>query len=258
MALQFSNWDDDEVPELKEVMSDGEYNSGSKSGSDNESTSKRNKPLPHPLTTKKPLPSQRTFSPPSDDMVSILSVDIGIKNLGYTIVSFHPNPSDASGVNISFGIANISERGGSDVISSRCKSLYTFLERITSNYHLVKIIIEKQVPTNVKAMELMYALYGMSMNVVSPDNVIIYDPKLKFTTLNVKYDTKNKRHKRQSINYARSIIEKLFDDKLDEFESHPKKDDISDSLNQCLIYMTANHMFERMTISDLKGLYDIC
>lgn len=254
MALQFSNWDDDEVPEMKDVMSDDE----SDSGTDVVPTHSVKRTFPHPLTTKKPLPSQRIISPSSsDDMVSILSVDIGIKNLGYTIVSFHPNPSDASEVNISFGIANISERGGSDVISSRCKSLYTFLERITSNHHLVKIIIEKQVPTNVKAMELMYALYGMSMNVVSPDNVIIYDPKLKFTTLNVKYDTKNKRHKRQSINYARSIIEKLFDNKLDEFESHPKKDDISDSLNQCLIYMTANRMFERMSISDLKGLYDI-
>lgn len=198
------------------------------------------------------------INPPPKE--SILSIDIGIKNLGYSVVTYVPNSFDMNNVDLMFGIVNISETATKNktVIASRCECLHSFLSTIASKYNITKIIIEKQVPTNVKAMELMYAIYGMGINIVHDcSNIIIFDPKLKFTTLGVQYNTKNKQHKRQSIQYAHEFLNYMFPDILPKFENHHKKDDIADSMNQAFVWMISNETFRGIGIEDLKELYGI-
>lgn len=208
-------------------------------------------------------PASTTFANMSmAEPQSILSIDIGVKNLGYAVITYTEPIFALADVTIDFGICNISEgKGASDnIVASRCSSLLTFLSTMAYKYNLTRIIIEKQVPTNVKAMELMYAIYGMAsilLGTTDSDKLVIYDPKLKFTTLGVPYNTKNKAHKRQSITYATKLFDTVFKNSRDRFANHSKKDDIADSLNQGLIWMVDHRVFENMNVHDLKVCYGI-
>jgi hypothetical protein len=66
------------------------------------------------------------------------------------------------------------------------------------------IIIERQVNINTVAMELMYATTATALSICR--NIIIFDPKMKFTHLKIKYDTKNKNHKTQSVEIVKKYL----------------------------------------------------
>lgn len=215
------------------------------------------------ITKREPLPERAMMTNIlMSESQSILSIDIGVKNLGYSVITYKEPVYTIEDVDVVFGICNISDgKGASDtVIASRCTALLAFLSKLMYDHNITRVIIEKQVPTNVKAMELMYAIYGMSsilLGTTDPDKLVIYDPKLKFTTLNVPYNTKNKAHKRQSIAYASRLFDSVFKSGKDAFAKHQKKDDIADSLNQALIWMVDYGIFENMNIDDLKVRYGI-
>lgn len=215
------------------------------------------------IAQKEPLPTEaiRTNVLMSDPQ-SILSIDIGIKNLGYTVITYKEPVYTLEDIDIMFGVCNISDNvgGSSNVIASRCSALFEFFSELMYKHNITRIIIEKQVPTNVKAMELMYAIYGMAtilLCTTDPNVLVIYDPKLKFTTLHVPYNTKNKAHKRQSIAYATKLFDTVFKEGKQKFAKHQKKDDISDALNQAIIWMVDNGIFENMNIDDLRVCYGI-
>lgn len=178
-------------------------------------------------------------------MHAILSLDLGIKNIGYAIVSYSKfGKLSFADLNIKFGIYDISENipKGCNIVNGRCSALHSFFNNIIESYSIDFIIIERQVSRNTMAMELMYATTAISLFHCS--DVIIFDPKNKFTKLNIGYDTNNKKHKKQSITYARNLINTAFTDKLNEFENHSKKDDISDALNQCFVWMLENEFLK--------------
>lgn len=190
---------------------------------------------------------------------AILSIDIGVKNLGYTIISYNDPLDYYTSLCIEFDIYNISESAkNGNIISKRCCELFDFMNNIATEYDIKYIIIEKQVPTNIKAMELMYSIYSLALNIVpNRDNIIIFDPKMKFTSIGEKYVTRNKQHKRQSITYARTFIDNVMPNKLKDFEKHNKKDDIADSLNQALVWMVNNNMFCDENATTLKEMYGL-
>ena len=184
-------------------------------------------------------------------MTKFLSIDIGIKNLGWTYivvdeieqrkkaitkcdecdVSFFQNISE-----LRFGIYSIDENKTykDSVVKWRCKKINDFFAMFDS---LDYIIIERQVNTNTMAMELMYAIVMKAMSVVGESNVFIFDPKVKFTFYGEEYTTKNKAHKKYSIAKATNILTQEYPELLDEFNKYNKKDDISDSLNQLLTFL---------------------
>lgn len=195
-------------------------------------------------------------------MHAIISIDIGVKNLGYTIFSYNDAPLNLSDFNIEFDIYNITSKkkdlddGAQLIISSRCQVLYNFFKMLQSKYAIDYIIIEKQVQTNTIAMELMYSIYSFALTICNSSNIFIFDPKLKFTSINVSYETKNKQHKRQSIKYARNLLSKKYPDKVVAFDKYDKKDDISDSLNQGIIFLIMKGVIEE-TFIDLRNLYEV-
>lgn len=187
---------------------------------------------------------------------AILSIDIGVKNLGYTIFSYDNPPTSIVDYNISFGIFNITSNISKkdDTVSGRCKVIQRFFSTLSSTYTFDHIIIEKQVQTNTIAMELMYSIYSFSLTYTP--SIYIFDPKLKFNYIHVPYDTKNKAHKKQSIEYATTTISTIYPDSLPSFLSNTKKDDISDSLLQGLTYISMNNLTEETHLS-LRKLYNI-
>ena len=188
---------------------------------------------------------------------SILSIDIGIKNLGYSIISYTKlGKKDLNELNIEFDIFDISQhlKKKGNIVCSRCDALINFLqEQIEIHGQFERVIIERQVNTNTMAMELMYAI-TMGIKALIPEaDIVIFDPKDKFLKLGLEYSTKSKAHKKQSIQYAQKIISLYHPQLMEYFEQFDKKDDVSDAINQCLVWMLSNG-FLRLNVENYKNM----
>lgn len=167
-----------------------------------------------------------------------MSIDIGIRHLGYSILTDE---------GLIFDIFDIEDTYNKDpklkklnsVPVQRAYVLNQFLTNIIEEYSIERIIIERQVQTNTVAMEIMYSIISLCITKIPLDALIIYDPKKKFTDLHLKYSTKNKEHKKLSINVCREKLAQLYPALLPSFEKHKKKDDIADSI---LMNLLTNHI----------------
>jgi len=188
----------------------------------------------------------------------MLSIDIGIKNLGYAIISFDKlGKKSLQDLTVEFDIFDISKHltKKTDIVSSRCDALIIFFKQLFDKYgEFINIIIERQVNRNTMAMELMYAI-TMALKLLNPNNthIIIFDPKDKFLKLGLTYTTTNKAHKKQSIYYARQLMAKIWNEQLEHFDQFDKKDDVSDAINQCLVWMICNGIID-VSIDDYVKL----
>lgn len=183
--------------------------------------------------------------PPTQKRFHMLSIDIGIKNLGFAVISFDKlGKKELQELTVEFDIFDISKHltKKSDIVSSRCEALIVFFKELFDKYgEFINIIIERQVNRNTMAMELMYAI-TMTLKILNPSNsqIIIFDPKDKFLKLGLTYSTTNKAHKKQSIRYAHQLMSSIWNEQLEYFEQFDKKDDVSDAINQCLVWMLFN------------------
>ena len=182
----------------------------------------------------------------------IVSIDIGVKNLGWSIFasaqSFKTTlKQPLEQLSITFGIFNITEtvRADQSIVTERCKAVKTFMQHIANNFVIDYVIIERQVVTNTKAMELMYAITMAAHCYTDNSNdVIIFDPKLKFTLLKLEYNTQNKYHKKQSIAMCRTMLCEVAEQKVEDFDKFEKKDDVADSFNQAFEWMCTKNMID--------------
>ena len=187
-------------------------------------------------------------------MHAILSLDLGIKNIGYTIISYNDiNDITLDNIKVDFDILDITNSlpKRMNVVVGRCHVLHTFFINICERFAIDHIIIERQVSKNVMAMELMYAISAISLFYCN--SIIIFDPKDKFNKLDISYSTISKKHKQQSITYARNLIKNKFNDMLIKFDDYKKQDDISDSLNQCFVWLLDNN-YIKISKDDFKQL----
>ena len=137
-----------------------------------------------------------------------------------------------------------------ELVLNRCSNIVWLLDQISPDV----ILCEKQFPTNVKAMNLMYAIstYATVHNL----EMKIIDPKEKFKFWNIPINTKNKAHKKESVRRCEeylshsSEMDYVLSEKpegctecyalpkrlLQKFENLSKKDDVADSINQCLAH----------------------
>ena len=184
---------------------------------------------------------------------ALLSIDIGVKNLGWTIFSSKDTLTNGlqrphQSLGIAFGIYNITDNTSNldSVVADRCVAVSRFFKRIVDNFVLDICVIERQVPSNTKAMELMYAITSAALCYLpNPNNLIIFDPKLKFQWLGLSYNTVNKAHKYQSIEMCKALLIDLTNEKqVEEFDKHPKRDDIADSFNQGLDYLAKEGLID--------------
>jgi Holliday junction resolvasome RuvABC endonuclease subunit len=152
--------------------------------------------------------------------MKVLSIDIGIKNLGYSILDTKINE-------LSFDTIKLEN----DNIIQRCESLYNLIGNIEPDM----LIVERQVPTNISAMGLMYSV--ITCGIQCGANITVFDPKLKFTTLHETYDTTNKKHKKKSIAMTRNLLFKLYPSLLIKFDDHKKKDDVADAILQLFVQL---------------------
>jgi Holliday junction resolvasome RuvABC endonuclease subunit len=165
--------------------------------------------------------------------MNFLSIDLGIKNLGFAI--YYQIGSEATAFD--FGLYNINDdikdhtNSKTNVIPERCKAVKRFFESLKfDNYEA--IIIERQVVSNSIACYLMYSIAMEALNYTN--NVVIFTPSEKFKTFQIPYSTTNKQHKRLSITLTSNLITKHFPEMIHKFNTFEKKDDIADAINQLI------------------------
>lgn len=158
-----------------------------------------------------------------------LSIDIGIRHLGYSILTTEGLIFDIFDIEDTYKKDSRLKKINS-VPVQRAYVLNEFLTRIINEYSIEKIIVERQVQTNTMAMEIMYCIISLCITKIPLENLIIYDPKKKFTDLHLKYTTKNKAHKKLSIAVCSETLERLYPALVESFNKHKKKDDIADSV----------------------------
>ena len=158
-----------------------------------------------------------------------LAIDVGKKNMGFAIYDRH---------SIKFGLFNIEEQIKIDKLkgdapSKRVKVLLKWFKNLIKEYHIVELVVEKQVKYNGIAMQLENVLLTLACE--NDIHFKIYDPKNKFQYIPVEFVSEKKEHKKISIHYAFNIIYNLGQN-LDYFASFTKKDDISDAI--CMAVMS--------------------
>lgn len=192
----------------------------------------------------------------------IISIDVGEKNLGYTVAqaATFDNLTELSKIKFHSGVYNLNiKRGKNSIIISRVDALSKFIDFIIKSFgdDVFGLIIEKQVSKNYSAMEMMYSIIGLIYQYTK--NIFIFDPKLKFNAIDQIYSTVNKSHKKLSISnmekLLKSNLSESFSDLNELLISSKKKDDIADSFNQLIIYLSMNNLIN-LSIEDIKKLYE--
>lgn len=158
-----------------------------------------------------------------------LSVDIGIKNLGFCLYN---------GDEIHFGVYGIDpvarkkylkEYG---IVIARIKVAEEWFRDILDRFDVEKVVVEKQVPKNTIARVLEATI--LSLAVANGIDVRGYSALEKFSyEKDFKCNFKTKEHKKISVVYARNILKK-FGYSLDYFDTHAKRDDLGDSICMCV------------------------
>lgn len=178
---------------------------------------------------------------------NILSIDIGIHNIGYAIYNKIEDKLD-------FGLYDIdsqltkSDKKNNTVIT-RVKYVSLFIDKLFESYNFNKVIVERQVNNNTMAMELMYSIVSCVYKYCK--DIIIFDPKMKFKALGLTYSTKNKAHKKLSVNIVSNYINKYYSSLMDKFDDNTKQDDISDAILMLLIDNYKNDINELMKIKNV-------
>jgi hypothetical protein len=165
--------------------------------------------------------------------MNIISFDIDTRNFAFSIIT-----SDNQLIFKLIDLDSRIKRKEKNPLG-RCRVLHEILLEATSLLEPnapLRIIIEKQVQSNVVAMGLVYPLLSIALNFT--EDVILFDPKQKFILWEQEYSTINKAHKSLSIKLSRDIISKQYPGKLIEFNNQTKKDDIADSF--LMAYLSRN------------------
>lgn len=168
---------------------------------------------------------------------TILSIDIGKKNLGYTLYRHLENDLNECKNLFKFGLFNITEKLKEkklkENIEGRNQILIKWLNNKRKKYNITKIVVEKQVINNVVAMCIESCIITFAL--MYKLNFLIFDPKNKFTLTGDSYDSKKKEHKKLAIKYAINTIKNIDESLLEIFNQYDKQDDISDSIIMALM-----------------------
>jgi len=171
----------------------------------------------------------------------IISIDIGTKNLGYSIIKYGDSLKT---LDITFDIFIIDNKKTiKDTVKHRTERVIEFFKSLDiKDVDNVKIIIERQVSQNTIAMELMYSVATAAAMIYGNDNTIIFAPDRKFKYIKEEYSTKNLQHKKKSKEMTHYFLRNNYEINYEKYINFDKQDDIADSLNQALVYMVENKL----------------
>jgi hypothetical protein len=162
--------------------------------------------------------------------MNIISFDLGTKNLAYVLIT----PENQLHFKLIDIDSQIKRKESKPV--GRCRILSEVMKDVMfliNNSLETKIVIEKQMKTNVNAMNLMYSLLTIALSYTN--NVILFNPNQKFKLLNKDFSTVNKAHKKLSIQLTKDLMKEHYSESLSAFDELVKKDDVADAFLMCYL-----------------------
>lgn len=190
----------------------------------------------------------------------IISIDIGRKNLGYTIAECDHFDSNRKieEVKFHFGLFNIdgTSRSKDNIVIHRTRTLQKWITEncISEDSTIIGVVIERQVANNTIAMSVMYLLCGLFSSLTS--NICIFAPALKFDRIKQPYESQSKKHKALSVSNATHISTHLSNESceslISELSIRTKRDDIADSFNQLVIWLIDERLLSN-TFEDIQS-----
>lgn len=188
----------------------------------------------------------------------MISIDIGKINTGFAILLNDDSKNLIIGLlNITDSKVNTTDESLKDDFENEIKKLKlkktisvvihrglvlkTFFDIVFEKYEIEKVIIERQSQHNPTAQEIEYMITGICLNRTS--DIIIFNPINKFSLVNIKYDTKNKAHKKLSVRIISNLLESDSNEDIKNFfNSLDKKDDIADAIYMAYIIDDKNNI----------------
>lgn len=158
------------------------------------------------------------FSPPPD---TILSIDIGIKNLGVCILQ---------GTKVTYAdVLNID--GGT--IRETLDNLIRVVKEILKKFEIDLVLIEQQPLRHAKMLSMMHGLYGAMCMADKPARIV--SPHLRVSYLGLAKETTYAQRKRASV----TKVKEMFGEGLLE-HCGKKLDDAADAVLQALAWKASN------------------
>jgi hypothetical protein len=162
--------------------------------------------------------------------MNVLSFDLGTKNLAYVLITAE-NQLHFKLIDVDSQI----KRKESKPLG-RCRVLSEVMKEVMSlitNSLEIKIVIEKQMKTNVTAMNLMYSLICIAQSY--SNHVFLFTPNQKFKLLNKDFSVVNKAHKKLSIQLTKELMREHYSESLLKFSELRKNDDVADAFLMCYL-----------------------
>jgi len=150
----------------------------------------------------------------------MISIDIGKKYLAFSYLNYEDDST-------TFGFMNFKK---SSVLKDKINHIVKHLEDFKN---LKFIIVEQQFNNNVSCMCIMYAI--ITFAAVNRISYEIFKPSIKFTYFNIKYDSKNKNHKKLSVSMVKVVMKQTQKQNYKLFKKLDKQDDIADSFLMLII-----------------------
>lgn len=157
-----------------------------------------------------------------------ISIDVGIKNLAYII--YDKEIIEWKVIELCDKTQNASKLNMIEV----GKKLYEALETI--HYPLTDIIIENQIGQNAIRMKMLQGMITFYFITKGMTNIHYWNAGNKLKRF-IKTKTTYSQRKKYSVQITRDIVREAFPIQTTYFETHKKKDDLSDCFLQLLDFL---------------------
>lgn len=177
--------------------------------------------------------------------MSILSFDVGMKNLAYCIV-------DTNGTIEDWNVEDLNNSKTSTV----CENVIHHLDKHSKFQSCDTVLIEKQPSKNnqMRLIESMLHAYFIIKGKTNPESsiqkVIIYSAKNKLGNSTFKGQSNYGERKKLSIARCEYYLKETKQSQLEYFQSFKKKDDLADCLLQALAYLKKDICLRLQDVSD--------
>lgn len=190
----------------------------------------------------------------------IISFDVGIINLAYTIINIDTDETNIEMIeweNLDIRGMNVGVSASKICLNSLCEGLIQEMnDNILSRDEYYDIIlIENQIGPKAQRMKVIqhYIAMFFMMNGYSSDNIINYSSSNKLSLFDLKKSKNYNENKKRSRNIVKEICngDNCFNVYKDKFNKSKKKDDLADCFLQCLHYMFKHKYIDKEFINSL-------
>ena len=175
-----------------------------------------------------------------------LSIDVGIKNLGYIIYDASENTiKDWNIIELCDKNTNACKADLIDI----GKKMHEKFPSVFDIYHYDEIIIENQIGQNAIRMKTLQGMITMYFIEKNYKNIYFWNASQKLKNFSITRKTTYNERKKLSVEITKHIICEYYPDFETHYLSHKKKDDLADCFLQLLDFLKKRGVYPEYIFS---------